>query len=255
MLELKFRRIGKKVYRAFIVSVGKMRHFSSVSQYVNRVGKGCIKGVQISLRCSGFVLQERTNSAVQTAGPSEFEGTFYSPQRQTDSHGQNEPSSPSQRRVDLAPQCQPRRHVGCCSPRCPAAHDALQPMMPRWCPRPVPPPIACSGVQQELHGAGQGRAPAAMGQSRSAQSRFRPDCGAQKVVFRLMEHHPRSPGGLAGAARLRVAAPEPPTKAREQAQAVFRFVHRIPRRLHRQLPRLHSRRDAPNHPCCRVSLQ
>ena len=31
------------------------------------------------------------------------------------------------------------------------------------------------------------------------------------ALFHLMEHHPRSPGGLAGAARLRVAAPEPPT--------------------------------------------
>lgn len=219
-----------------------MRHFSF------RVGKGCIKGVQISLRCSGFVLQERTNSAVQTAGPSEFEGTFYSPQRQTDSHGQNEPSSPSQRRVDLAPQCQPRRHVGCCSPRCPAAHDALQPMMPRWCPRPVPPPIACSGVQQELHGAGQGRAPAAMGQSRSAQSRFRPDCGAQKVVFRLMRRHPRAPDGPSQATTLLLAAPEPPTWACREAGRGLPFFHTTQWTLHRQLRRLQSRRGAPTDP-------
>ena len=129
-----------------------------IGRFLSDVTGACL----LCLRCSGFVLQERTNSAVQTAGPSEFEGTFYSPQRQTDSHGQNEPTSLFQRRVDLALHIQPRRHVGYCSPRCPAARDALQTMMPRWCPRPVPPPIACCGVQQEIHGAGQGSAPEAL---------------------------------------------------------------------------------------------
>ena len=81
-----------------------------------RVCKGCIKGVQISLRCSGFVLQERTNSAVQTAGPSEFEGTFYSAQRQTDSHGQNGANLALSAELTLPLHIQPRRHVGYCSP-------------------------------------------------------------------------------------------------------------------------------------------
>ena len=176
-----------------------------------RVGKRCIKGVRISLRFSGFVLQERTNSAVQTAGPSEFEGTFYSPQRQTDSHGQNEPSSPSQRRVDLAPQCQPQRHVGYCSPRCPAAQEKLLIPGARWCPRPVLTPIACSAGTTELHGSGQGSAPEALSRSGRQTTSFHSKSEREPVVSRLMRRHARSPGGLPGASTLPLAAIEPPT--------------------------------------------
>ena len=99
-----------------------MRIFAGIADLVQtkctivRVCKGCIKGVQISLRCSGFVLQERTNSAVQTAGPSEFEGTFYSAQRQTDSHGQNGANLALSAELTLPLHIQPRRHVGYCSP-------------------------------------------------------------------------------------------------------------------------------------------
>ena len=135
------------------------------SEPSGRVCKGCIKGVQISLRCSGFVLQERTNSAVQTAGPSEFERTFYSPQRQTDSDGQNDNLALDPSRVDLALHIQPRRHVGYCSPRCPVAHGKLLTPGARWCPRRVPPPIACCAGTAELHGAGQGSATEALSRS------------------------------------------------------------------------------------------
>ena len=40
---------------------------------------------------------------------------------------------------------------------------------------------------------------------------FPSDAGAWPDLFRLMRRHPRSPGGLAGAAMLPLAAPEPPT--------------------------------------------
>ena len=179
--------------------------------YNSRVGKRCIKGVQISLRFSRFVLQERTNSAVQTAGPSEFEGTFYSPQRQTDSHGQNDNLALDPSRVDLALHIQPRRHVGYCSPRCPVAHGKLLTPGARWCPRRVPPPIACCAGTAELHGAGQGSATEALSRSGRETTSFHSNPGADGVLFRLVRRHPRAPGGASQASTLPLAAPEPPT--------------------------------------------
>ena len=178
---------------------------------VIRVCKGCIKGVQISLRCSGFVLQERTNSAVQTAGPSEFERTFYSPQRQTVSDGQNDNLALDPSRVDLALHIQPRRHVGYCSPRCPVAHGKLLTPGARWCPRRVPPPIACCAGTAELHGAGQGSATEALSRSGRETTSFHSNPGADGVLFRLVRRHPRAPGGASQASTLPLAAPEPPT--------------------------------------------
>ena len=164
----------------------------------SRVGKRCIKGVRISLRFSGFVLQERTNSAVH-AGPSEFEGTFYSPQRQTDSHGQNGANSAFSAKLALPLDLPPQRHVGYCSPRCPAAQGKLLTPGARWCPRPVPTPIACSAGTTELHGAvrveGEGR----VGQSGRETTSFHSNACNRHEVSKLMRRHARSPGGAPGA--------------------------------------------------------
>ena len=178
-------------------------------RYMCRVGKRCIKGVRISLRFSGFVLQERTNSAVQTAGPSEFEGTFYSPQRQTDSHGQNEPTSLFQRSWPHSAVAPPQRHVDYCSPRCPAAQEKLLIPGARWCPRPVLTPIACSAGTTELHGSGQGSAPEALSRSGRQTTSFHSHPEFDGVASKLMRRHARSPGGAPGASTFRVAAPEP----------------------------------------------
>ena len=112
----------------------------------------------------------------------------------------------------------------------------------------MPPPIACCAGTAELHGAGQGSATEALSRSGRETTSFHSNPGADGVLFRLVRRHPRAPGGASQASTLPLAAPEPPTSARDQGQAVFRFVHRLPRRLHRPLRRLQIRRGAPTHP-------
>ena len=138
-------------------------------------------------------------------------GNIYSPQRQTDSHGQNDNLALDPSRVDLALHIQPRRHVGYCSPRCLTAQgNGLTPEA-RCCPRRVPPPhsVQC----------GRGGAPwrrlrkgSSSNESVKAQSDLLwPDPGADRVVFRQLRCHPRAPGGASEASNLPVTVPEPPT--------------------------------------------